>query len=68
VQGNCSITSATSAKVGTRSPVIKKWFRIADGYGVQIEQGQDDILVLAVIVAVDMMAHAVRPTQLRTEY
>ena len=26
--------------------VSKKWFRIADSYGVQIEQGQNDILVL----------------------
>ena len=40
--------------------VSKKWFRIADSYGVQIEQGQNDILVLAVTVAVDMMAHPER--------
>ena len=40
--------------------VSKKWFRIADSYGVQIEQGQNDILVLAVTVAVDMMAHSGR--------
>ncbi len=40
--------------------ISKKWFRIADSYGVQIEQGQNDILVLAVTVAVDMMAHAGR--------
>ena len=37
--------------------VSKKWFRIADTYGVQIEQGQNDILILAVTVAIDMMAH-----------
>lgn len=37
--------------------ISKKWFRIADTYGVQIEQGQNDILVLAVTVAVDMMTH-----------
>ena len=40
--------------------VSKKWFRIADSYGVQIEQGQNDILILAVTVAVDMMAHSGR--------
>jgi len=37
--------------------VSKKWFRIRDTYGVQIEQGQNDILLLAVTVAIDMMAH-----------
>ena len=40
--------------------VSKKWFRIADSYGVQIAQGQNDILILAVTVAVDMMAHSGR--------
>ena len=37
--------------------VSKKWFRIRDTYGVQIEEGQNDILLLAVTVAIDMMAH-----------
>ena len=37
--------------------VSKKWFRIRDSYGVQVEQGQDDLLILAVTVAIDMMAH-----------
>jgi uncharacterized protein YxjI len=37
--------------------VSKKWFRIADTYGVEIEPGQEDILILAATVAVDMMAH-----------
>jgi uncharacterized protein YxjI len=37
--------------------VSKKWFRIADSYGVEIDPGQDDILILAATVAVDMMAH-----------
>lgn len=37
--------------------VSKKWFRIADAYGVQIEQGQNDGLILAITVVVDMMAH-----------
>jgi len=38
--------------------VSKKWFRIRDTYGVQVEPGQNDILLLAVTVAIDMMAHA----------
>jgi len=37
--------------------VSKKWFRVRDTYGVQIEQGQNDVLLLAVTVAIDMMAH-----------
>jgi uncharacterized protein YxjI len=37
--------------------VSKKWFRIRDSYGVEIEQGQDDIVILAVTVCIDQMAH-----------
>jgi uncharacterized protein YxjI len=37
--------------------VSKKWFRVADTYGVQIEQGQNEALILAVTVAIDEMAH-----------
>jgi uncharacterized protein YxjI len=37
--------------------ISKKWFRIRDSYGVEVAPGQNDILMLAVTVAVDMMAH-----------
>jgi uncharacterized protein YxjI len=37
--------------------VSKKWFRVADTYGVEIEPGQNDVVILAATVAVDMMAH-----------
>ena len=37
--------------------VSKKWFRVADTYGVQIAAGQNDVLVLAIAVAIDEMAH-----------
>jgi len=37
--------------------VSKKWFRLTDTYGVEIDEGQNDILILAIAVAVDMMAH-----------
>jgi uncharacterized protein YxjI len=37
--------------------VSKKWFRLRDTYGVEIEPGQNDILILAITVAIDMMAH-----------
>lgn len=41
-------------KIGEAS---KKWFRIADTYGVQLEPGSDDIMLLAATVAMDMMSH-----------
>ena len=37
--------------------VSKKWFRARDTYGVQVAQGANPALVLAVTVAVDSMAH-----------
>jgi uncharacterized protein YxjI len=37
--------------------VSKKWFRVADSYGVEIAPGQNDVVILAATVAVDMMAH-----------
>jgi uncharacterized protein YxjI len=37
--------------------ISKRWFRLRDSYGVEIDPGQDDILILAATVAVDMMAH-----------
>jgi len=37
--------------------ISKKWFRIRDSYGVEIEPGQDDIVILAVTVCIDQMAH-----------
>ena len=37
--------------------VSRKWFRITDTYGVEIAEGQEDILILAVAVAIDMMTH-----------
>lgn len=37
--------------------VSKRWFRLADTYGVLIEPSQNDVVILAVTVAIDMMAH-----------
>ena len=37
--------------------ISKKWFRIRDTYGVEIAEGQDEVLILAVTVAIDAMAH-----------
>ena len=37
--------------------VSRKWFRIRDSYGVEIEPGQDDGVILAITVCIDQMAH-----------
>ena len=37
--------------------VSKKWFRMRDTYGVEIEGRADAVLLLAVTVAVDAMSH-----------
>jgi uncharacterized protein YxjI len=37
--------------------ISKKWFRLRDTYGVEIEDEADAALVLAVTVAVDALAH-----------
>jgi len=36
--------------------VSKKWFRVRDTYGIQLAQGQDVPLILAISVCVDEMA------------
>jgi uncharacterized protein YxjI len=38
--------------------VSKKWFRVRDTYGVEIAPDQEDVVILAVTVALDNMAHA----------
>ena len=35
----------------------KAWFSLTDTYGVEIDDGQNDILILATAIAIDMMAH-----------
>jgi uncharacterized protein YxjI len=36
--------------------VSKRWFRVLDTYGVEVAPGQDDVLILAITVAIDAMA------------
>lgn len=40
--------------------VSKRWFRVADTYGVEVAPGQDPVLILAVTVVLDTMAHPER--------
>jgi uncharacterized protein YxjI len=37
--------------------VSKRWFRVADTYGVEVAPGQNDALILAVTACLDQMAH-----------
>jgi uncharacterized protein YxjI len=44
----------------TVAEVSKRWFRVADSYGVEIDPGADHIVILAVTAALDSMAHHAR--------
>ncbi len=37
--------------------VSKKWFHFTDTYGIDIAQGEDDVLLLACAVVIDMVCH-----------
>ena len=58
VQGNLVDHEYTiDGGAGKVAEVSKKWFRVADTYGVEIEPGQNDVLILATTAAIDQMAH-----------
>lgn len=37
--------------------VSKKWFSFSDTYGVDIDQGEDDVVILASAVVIDLVSH-----------
>ena len=41
----------------TIAEISKKWFRVRDSYGIELEDTADPALILAVAVAVDALAH-----------
>ena len=41
---------------GTVAEISKKWFRVRDTYGIDIEPDQDDALIIAITVAVDSLS------------
>jgi uncharacterized protein YxjI len=45
---------------GTVARVGKKWFHIRDTYGVSIEPGNDEAIVLAVAVVIDQISHPMK--------
>ncbi len=58
VQGNILDHQYTIGEGRSKvAEVSKRWFRLADTYGVQSEPSQNDVVILAVTVVVDMMAH-----------
>ena len=57
VQGNIVDHEYEIEADGTKiAEISKRWFRVRDTYGVEIAPGQNEIVVLAVAVAVDAMA------------
>jgi uncharacterized protein YxjI len=58
IQGNVLDHEYTFSDGGTPvATVSKKWFRVADSYGVEIAPDQEPVVVLAATVVVDMMAN-----------
>jgi uncharacterized protein YxjI len=58
VQGNIlDHEYAISERRRKVAEVSKAWFSLTDTYGVEIDEGQNDILILAIAIAIDMMAH-----------
>ena len=56
VQGNIVDHEYTIKADGTKvAQVSKKWFRVRDTYGVEVAPGQNDVVILAVTVGIDMM-------------
>src|SRR5258708_6511349 len=42
---------------GVVATISKQWFSWADAYGVDIAEGEDDVLILASTVVIDMVCH-----------
>lgn len=57
VHGNILDHEFTFERDGHKvAEVSKRWLRVRDTYGVEVEQGQDDALILACTVCIDQMA------------
>jgi uncharacterized protein YxjI len=58
IKGNIVDHEYTLESDGTKvAEVSKRWFRVADTYGVEVAPGQDPVLALAITAVVDSMAH-----------
>ena len=60
-QGNLTDHEYTFTRGGrTVARVSKTWFSMSDTYGVEIADGEDDVLILASTVVIDMCCHGDR--------
>ena len=60
-QGNFLDREYTFTRGGKTAAVVsKQWFTWTDTYGVDIQQGEDDVLILASTVVIDMVCHGDR--------
>ena len=57
-QGNFLDMEYTFTRAGqVVAEVSKRWFTFADTYGVDVQDGEDDVLILASTVVIDMVCH-----------
>jgi len=57
-RGNLFDHEYTFTRRGTVvAEVSKKWFSFTDSYGVDVAEGEDDVLILACAVVIDMACH-----------
>ena len=60
IRGNLVDHEYTFERSGQKiAETSKRWFRVRDSYGVEIDPGQDDALILAATVVIDQMSHDV---------
>jgi uncharacterized protein YxjI len=60
IKGNLVDHEYTFERGGQKiAETSKRWFRVRDSYGVEIDPGQDDALILAATVVIDQMSHDV---------
>jgi uncharacterized protein YxjI len=58
IQGNLVDHEYRMERRGARvAEVSKKWLRVADTYTVEVAEGEDDALILAIAVVVDQICH-----------
>jgi len=60
IQGNIVSHEYNMERGGRKvAEVSKKWIAIRDTYTVEVSPGEDDVLILAITVAIDQMSHDV---------
>ena len=57
-RGNFLDHEYTFAREGREvARVSKKWFRLSDTYAVDVDAGEDEVLILAAAVVIDLVSH-----------